>query len=133
LQYTYLDEDGFQETGADSLNLQVGDRQTDDLVSELGMRIARVFEMNGANLIPEVGVAWSHNFNIDDRDITASFAGAPGTSFTVDSQDIDDGAVVDAGLTFVHKSGWSTAIRYIGEFREDFESNGIIGEIQYAF
>ncbi len=133
LQYIYLDEDSFHESGAGGVNLQVDDRQTHDLVSELGVRAARVFELNDASLISEVGVAWSHNFNVDDRDITASFVDAPGTSFTVEGPDIDDGVIVDAGLTFVHKSGWSTALKYIGEFRDDFESHGIIGQIQYVF
>jgi outer membrane autotransporter protein len=116
------------------VDLIVDDRQTDYLVSELGLRVASLFDMNSLSLIPEVGIAWSHDFDVDDRDITASFTGAPGSSFTIAGRDIDhDGVTVDVGLTMLHESGWSAALKYNGDFRDDFEAHGVIGEVGYAF
>jgi outer membrane autotransporter protein len=134
LQYVYLDEESFREKGADGLSLRVNDRQTDSLVSELGVRLARVFGTKCGSLIPEVSAAWLRDFDIDDRVITSSFAGSPGASFSIKGQDVEkNGATLGAGITFVHKSGLSTSLRYKGEFREKYKSNGVMGELRFTF
>ena len=134
LRYVYLDEESFREKGADSLNLSVASRKTGSLVSELGLRVARSFRTKYGNLIPEVSAAWSYDFDIDNRLITTSFAGSPGAEFSIKGQPVErNGAVVGAGLTFIHGSGFSSSIRYSGEFREKYESHGVIGELRYTF
>jgi outer membrane autotransporter protein len=134
LQYTYLDEESFEEKGAGGVSLQIDDRQTDSLVSELGIRLARVFKSRCGSLIPEVSAAWLHDFDIDDRVITSSFAGSPGASFSMKGQDVErNGATAGAGITFIHKSGLSTSLKYRGEFREKYTSNGVMGELRFTF
>jgi outer membrane autotransporter protein len=134
LRYVYLNEEGFREKGADSLNLNVDPRKTDALLSELGLRAAGVFKTQYGDLIPELSGAWSYDFDIDNRVITASFEGSPGAAFSVKGQDVEkNGAVVGAGLTFIHKSGISSSIRYSGEFREKYNSNAVIGEFRLSF
>jgi len=78
LFYAHLDEDGFAESGADSLNLTVDRRRTDSLISELGIRVGHAFRLTNGSLIPEFSTAFSYDFDIDDRVITSSFAGSPG-------------------------------------------------------
>ena len=134
LQYTYLDEESFREKGAGGVSLRIDDRQTDSLVSELGIRLARVFKTKCRSLIPEVSAAWLHDFDIDDRVITSSFAGSPGASFSMKGQDVErNGASLGAGITFVYKSGLSTSLKYRGEFREKYKSNGVMGELRLTF
>ena len=134
LQYIYLDEESFAESGAGGVSLLVDSRTTDSLVSELGLRLGRVFQTATGSLVPEVSLAWKYDFDIDDRDITASFAGSPGAAFTITGQDVDDhGAVFGAGLTFIHKSGFSTSLEYNGELRGDYSAHGIIGKIRYVW
>jgi outer membrane autotransporter protein len=135
LQYTYLDEESFQESGAGGLNLRIDSRETESLVSELGVRVARkLLETDCWRLIPEISAAWNYDFDIDDRDITASFAGSPGTSFTIEGQDIENsGATFSAGLRLMHKGGLMTSLEYNAEFREDYSAHGLIGEVQYQF
>ncbi len=134
LHYIYLDEDGFRETGADSLNQIVDDRQTESLVSELGLRVAHVFELNRGALIPEMSLAWNYDFDIDDRTITTSFAGAPDTAFSIEGQDVTEhGVTVGAGVTLMNKGRFSTSLKYNGEFREDYQAHGVIGELRYEF
>jgi subtilase-type serine protease len=134
LQYTYLDEESFREKGAGGLSLRIDDRQTDSLVSELGIRLARVFNIRYGNLIPELNAAWLHDFDIDDRVITSSFAGSPDASFSMKGLDVErNGASLGAGITLVHKSGLSTFFKYKGEFREKYKSNGVMGEVRFTF
>jgi uncharacterized protein with beta-barrel porin domain len=133
-QYVYLDEESFNEKGAGSVSLRVDDRQTDSLVSELGIRLARDFKSTHGSFIPEVSAAWLHDFDIDDRVITSSFAGSPGASFSIKGQDVEkNGATLGAGITFVHESGISTSLKYMGEFREKYKSNGVMGELRFTF
>ncbi len=133
-QYVFLDEDAFIESGAAGLSLNVDSRTTQSLVSELGLRVTRVFSFDYGKLVPEVSVAWLHDFDIDDRVITSSFAGSPGATFAVAGPKAQkDGAAGGAGITFVHKSGFSTSIKYIGEYRGDYISNGVLGELRFVF
>jgi len=134
LQYIRLDEESFEERGAGAINLRVDDRQTDSLVSELGARLVRLFKGKYGSFTTEVNLGWSHDFDVDDHVVSASFAGSPGTSFSIDGQDVErNGLVLGAGLTFIHKSGFSTSFRYKGEFRGGYKSNGVMGEIRYSF
>ncbi len=134
LQYTYLDEEGFTESGAESVNLRVDGRDTDALVSELGLRVFREWQVPNGSLIPEVSAAWSYDFDLDERVIRASFTGAPGTSFAVAGQDVEPhGAVLGAGLTYARQGGFAASLKYRGEVRPAYESHGIIGEIRFAF
>jgi uncharacterized protein with beta-barrel porin domain len=134
LQYVHLDEDGFQETGADNASLTVGSRSSDSLVSELGVRVARAWKTKHGYLIPEFGAAWGHDFDVDDRPITASLVGAPGTSFTVQGQDVgQDGAVLGLGLTYVQGNGLAASLRYEGEFRDDSDTHALLGEVRISF
>jgi outer membrane autotransporter protein len=134
LHYIYLDEESFVESSAGGVSLLVDDRTTDSLVSELGLRLGRVFQTASGSLVPEVSLAWKYDFDIDDRDITASFVGSPGAAFTIEGQDVDDhGATFGAGLSFIHKSGFSTSLEYNAELRENYTAHGIIGQIRYVF
>ncbi len=134
LQYTYLDEDSFAESGAGSVDLSVADRQTQALVSELGLRLAHVWKQANFTLIPELSAAWSHDFDIDDRDIVSSFAGSPGVTFTLPGQDIaPDGLVTGAGVTLILTHGISTSVIYNGELRDNYTAHAIQGELRFSF
>lgn len=134
LQYARLDEESFEESGADDLNLRIGDRQTDFLVSELGLRLRREFSTRNGRFLPEVSVGWKYDYDIDDQIVTTSFAGSPNVAFRIEGQDAEQNALVlGAGLTFQHKGGLGTSLRYNGELRDDYCAHGIIGEIMYRF
>jgi outer membrane autotransporter protein len=134
LHYLNLDEDGFTEREAGSANLIIDDRQTESLVSEFGLRVARLYELNCGTLIPEVSVAWNYDFDIDDRTITTAFAGAPNNSFSIEGQGVEkNGFTIGTGITLMNKRGLTTSVKYNGEFREGYGAHGIIGELRYEF
>jgi outer membrane autotransporter protein len=133
LSYVLLDEEGFSETGADSVNLAVDDRTTHSLVSELGVRLARAFRPEIGTFVPYLSAAWKHDYDIDDRKIRSGFDGAPGTAFSVEGQDIDrNGALVGAGLIFFREH-WTASVEYLGEFRGDYMANGVFARVGIPF
>ena len=134
LRYTFLDEEGYSESGADGFNLRVGDRKTDSLVSDLGLRFTYPFRKGTWLCIPEATVAWDHDFDIDDRHIEAAFDGSPVTTFVTDGRDIDeDGVILGAGLTFINRGNVSISVEYVGELRSHYESHALTGGIRYEF
>jgi uncharacterized protein with beta-barrel porin domain len=134
LQYTYLDEDGYGESGAEGINLIVDDRHTSSLVSDLGLRFYLPFERTLDTCIPEVTVAWRHDFDVDDRQIRAAFDSAPGVGFTTEGDELSqDGLVVGCGVTLLNKKGVSVNVRYNGEVRGDYESHQLSGGIRIEF
>lgn len=134
LRYTFLDEDGYRESGADGVNLRVKGRKTDALVSNLGLRFACPFENNDWLCIPEATVAWDHDFDLDDRRIVAAFDSSPGTTFVTNGRDIDrDGVLLGAGLTLIHKNDLSLSLKYTGEFRSHYKAHALTGGIRYEF
>jgi len=134
LQYSILDEESYRETGAGGLNLLVEQKDTESLVSDLGLRFNRPFKKNEWVYIPEISVAWRHDYDIDNRRITAAFEGAPDVLFTTESRDLDqDGVLIGAGVTALNKESLSLDIRYDTELRGDFTSQRIAGGIRYEF
>ena len=134
LQYIYLKESAFDETGADGMNLTVRDRSTDGLYSQLGLRLARRYQFETGSFMPEMKVAWSHDFDIDDRLINSSFSGTPGSAFVFRGQDVSkDAATLGAGITYALTNGLSAAVRYSADLSEDYTNQSVHGEIRYAF
>ncbi len=133
LLFTHLAEGSVQETGADSLNMQIDARQTNSVVSELGLRAARPIKTSKGTLIPEVKAAWQHDFAVDKRTIPLSFAGLP-TGLTIDGQKLtQDSATVSAALSFTSTGGITTTLKYDGEFRSGYKSHGVLGEVRLSF
>ena len=134
LQYMYLDEEGYRESGAEGVNLLVDDRYTSSLISDVGLRFYLPFERKLDACIPEVTVAWRHDFDVDDRHITAAFDGAPGVSFTTEGDSLSqDGLFVGCGVTLLNKKGVSVNVRYSGEIRSDYKSHMLYGGLRYEF
>ena len=134
LRYTFLDEESFDEIGTEGINLHIEDRQTDSLVSDIGLRFSYPFKKDTWLCIPEATVAWDHDFNIDDRRITAAFDGSPTMTFVTDSRDIDEnGIILGAGLTFIDKDSVNISMRYTSELRSHSKSHAFTLGIRYEF
>jgi len=88
LQYTYVGIGGFTETGADSLDLALGQQNANSLRSNLGGRLAYNWEINkGLMLIPELRGFWMYEFLNNSRNISSSLDGGSGSSFDFSTGD----------------------------------------------
>ncbi|SHJ09174.1 hypothetical protein SAMN02745165_01546 [Malonomonas rubra DSM 5091] len=134
LAYAVLSEDGFTEQGAGTLSQVLADRETNSLVSQLGVRISPVIQLQPGKLIPEASLALQYDFEIDDRKIQSSFVDQPGTSFTIEGSEVDNSSVVvGVGVTYLGHNGFTPAIQYSGEFRDGFSSHSVVGELRWEF
>jgi fibronectin-binding autotransporter adhesin len=131
--FTQTYEDGFQETGG-GLSLRIHDDRTRSLSTDVGLRVARSYEMPFGKLIPEAGVAWIYDFQLDDRSITASFTDVAGSEFSIPGEQTGrHGARFEAGLSLLGNNGLSASLRYTGEFRSGADDQGFFGYLRYEF
>jgi autotransporter-associated beta strand protein len=102
-QYIYQHQGALIETGAGTLNLNVGDLDVYSLRSVFGGRISRVvINRTGGALTPELRAAWLHEFLDTNQVVNGSFAGVGGAGFAVDGVDLGrDWITTGAGLNLL--------------------------------
>jgi outer membrane lipase/esterase len=127
LQYDYVDIDGFGETGANSLDLNVQKQAASSLQSLLGMRASYVWRINPEqSIVPYVSAQWEHEYLDGSHTIGASMLGQ---SFSVESSAFGrDGILIDAGVTINWSKRVSTFLGYQGELgRTGYTDNSVFG------
>jgi len=82
LQVTHLNLDGYTETGAGDIDLQVAAQSYNFLESGLGVNVAHPFDLDdGRDILPEVHFKWLHEFLGENPLNTAVFTATGSTPF----------------------------------------------------
>ena len=117
LQTVAVSQNGFTESGANSLNLGVAQQNTTSVRSVLGADIAASIPLADTRTLDVVlRLGWAHEYADTARPMTAAFAGAPTTAFTVyGAQPLRDAAVIGFGLDTRVADATSVYLRYDGE------------------
>ena len=116
LQYVFLSQDAFTETGADSVNLVVDKTDVNSLRSVLGTRLARDY----GSLRPEFRAMWLYDFFGTNPVINSTFLGAGGTAFQTQGVNLGRSwAVLGAGATWAVTDRISLAGNYDAMFNDD--------------
>lgn len=107
LQYIYLRQNHFTETGANALDLQVDGVNTNALRSALGIYAARPINYGSARtLIPELRALWLHEFLEPESSFNSVLAGTGGASFVTSGVNYGrDWAVVGGGVNWKLNDG----------------------------
>jgi autotransporter-associated beta strand protein len=126
-QISSVTQNGFSESGAQSLNLNVAQQTTNsqrttigaDLGSSIGLGSERKLDL-------AVRLGWMHEFADVARPITAAFAGAPGNSFTVfGATPLRNAAVVGLQATTTIAAATQIYLRYDGEIATGTDNHAI--------
>ena len=84
LQGSTATQNGFTETGAQSLNLMVTQQTSGSLRTIFGAQVGAAMDVGWRDRIAaQLRLGWSHEYADTARPVTASFAGAPAVPFTV--------------------------------------------------
>ncbi len=122
LQGSTTTQNGFTESGADSLNLVVQQQTVNSLRSTIGVELAAAWQKTTLGL----RLGWQHEFADTSRPMTASFSGAPGTPFTVfGATPQRDSAVLGLGATFQVADATEVSLRYDGEVGGGTNNNAL--------
>ncbi len=135
-QYTYAGIGSFTESGAESLDLSLGQQNANSLRSTLGGRIAYTWNVNQKiALIPEVRMFWQHEFLNNSRTINASLDGGSGPSFGYETTDPYRNSVfAGAGVTAQFGKNLSGSVFYNINFgSQTYQSNMVSAGLNFSF
>jgi uncharacterized protein with beta-barrel porin domain len=113
-QYTYLHQNGFTESGADSINLTVPGIDSNSFRSMLGARgVVDLITLDGEPLKLELMGAWMHEYLDANTVIRSTFAGVGGTAFGTEGVNFGrDWLVAGAGLNWAPTENTALAANY---------------------
>jgi outer membrane autotransporter protein len=135
LEYVGVQQNSFNETNADSIDLAVKDSTTNAMRGLLGTRILNYYRTKSGRLLTlDASAAWRHEFLNENAIVDASFAGQTGGTFAVTGNNVDrDAAIVGAGLNYAMSDHCSVYANYDLLFSKDDAAHSGLGGLQYAW
>ena len=134
LQYTYVNVDGFSESGS-LAPMQIHSDSAESLRSDVGFRVFYQWQIGTIMVEPFLKAAWEHEYKYSALPITAGFAGIPGPSATFfGPNEGHDSAIVSAGVSAQLTRALSVYVNYDGQLgRENYNSNAVTGGFRFGF
>ena len=83
LQYIYLDQRGYHESGAGGLDLVTSTQIINSLRSNVGARLYHETTWGGILVVPSIAARYQHEWGNGTELVTSSFSGAPTAQFAV--------------------------------------------------
>ncbi len=135
LQYIYLRQNSFTESGAGVLDLSVAGVDTNALRGLLGTRVAQVFCTSwGHAFVPEVRALWMHEFLQPTSVVNAVFAPIGGGSFATSGLNFGrDWAVLGAGTQYAIDDQLSLFANYDLQFNSQQSWNAGSAGVQFIW
>ncbi|MBV8190899.1 MAG: autotransporter outer membrane beta-barrel domain-containing protein, partial [Alphaproteobacteria bacterium] len=132
--YTAM-QNGFNESGAQSLDLNVAAQTTNSLRSVLGAQLGGAMDMGWRDkLNAQFRLGWSHEYANVDRPVTASFAGAPTIPFTAfGASPQRDGVVVGFSAQTAIADAASLYLRYEGDISGPDSTHALTAGVRIAW
>ena len=132
LQYIAADFDGFAESGAGTLGLDVVDVDDDYAHGQLATTLARPFAAGGATFTPQLTAGYRRVIAGSDADLTAAFQGGGG-DFLVSAADAGPDAIVLGGGVSGGFGAVSVFLNYEGLIQNDGERHGLRAGFRVAW
>ena len=126
--------EGFTESGAGALNLDVNSQSANSLQTGLGMRLARPFQAGQTLLLPQLSAFWQHEFANNSRGLDARLARA-GSNFVFQTNSpCRDFALLGAGVAMGLKKNLTLQVNYNAEVgRSGYLPQMVSAGVRYEF
>jgi outer membrane autotransporter protein len=135
LQASTSTQNGFSESGADSLDLTVAAQTTNSLRTVLGAQLGAAIDApwrEKLDLLFRLG--WSHEYADLTRPVTAAFAAAPAISFTTFGAEAPrDGVVLGFGASTTVAERTSVYLRYDGDLAGGNTNHVLNAGVRYVW
>ena len=132
--YLYERREGFTESGADSLDLDVSPIVAQTLRAALTASVARTFRLSETlALAPSAVLGLVHETPLDSRRLTAGLKEQPGTFSTVGSDQEANRVLAGLGLAASVGKRVSVALRLESETGQDGATLGVWGGVDWGF
>jgi autotransporter-associated beta strand protein/YVTN family beta-propeller protein len=135
LQGSTANQNGFTETGAQSLNLNVAQQTTGSLRSILGAQLGASMDVGLRDKIAaQLRFGWSHEYADTARPVTATFTGAPVLPFTVfGAAPTRDGAVIGVSASTAIADAMGLYLRYEGTLAGQDSSHALTAGLRMTW
>jgi uncharacterized protein with beta-barrel porin domain len=135
LQSSTVTQNGFTETGAQSLNLTVAQQTTQSLRTVFGAQVGAAMDVGWRDKIAgQLRFGWSHEFADTARPVSASFVGAPAVPFTVfGAAPQRDGAVVGFSVSTAVAEAMGVYLRYEGTIAGQDSSHALTAGLRVTW
>jgi outer membrane autotransporter protein len=136
LQYLYVRQNSFTETGAGVMNLKVAGIDANSLRSLIGVRLAgNGWTTDGGRVLTPVARAlWLHEFLSTSTGLNAQFAPVGGTNFAVTGTSLGrDWAILGTGLNWNLGRGWQAYANYDAQVNVVQTFHVGSGGVQYSW
>lgn len=131
LDYTWMRNASYQESGAGALNLQVKRQDVEQVLLSADARFSHRLD-NGINLLANLGAAY--DLRNQQAAVTAAYAGAPGSYFITNGVESDPWIVrAGLGLSKLTAGGLEIIGRVDGEHRQGFNNRSASVNLRWAF
>ncbi len=135
LEYIGVRQEGFAETNANSIDLDVAGLNANAFRGLLGTRLLSYFRTQSDKLLTwNASAAWRHEFLDDNRVLDATFVGMTGSAFAVSGVNVDrDAAIVGTGLNYAMSNHCSAYANYDLLFSRNYAAHASLGGFQYVW
>ncbi|HTG24347.1 MAG TPA: autotransporter outer membrane beta-barrel domain-containing protein, partial [Reyranella sp.] len=135
LQGSTATQNGFTETGAQSLNLSVAQQTTSSLRTIFGAQVGAAMDVGLRDRIAgQLRLGWSHEYADTARPVTASFTGAPSVPFTVfGAAPTRDGAVIGFSASTAIAEAMGIYLRYEGTIAGQDSSHALTAGLRVTW
>lgn len=133
IQYTHLDRESFNESGAGEANLAVDDDWQESLRSLLGVKVAKSFtRTSGKQWDVDASLAWVHEFADSTANTNAAFATAPAFHFKTAGPELNrDRAQIGLGVATKLSHNSSIRVGYQGEIASTDQDHSAYARFQF--
>jgi uncharacterized protein with beta-barrel porin domain len=135
VQYTHLDVDSFQESGAGPADLSVNSQSADSLRTRLGGHV--IYQIRSGSILfqPNITASWQHEFLNDPFGLTSQFDIPNSSPFTIQGSGPGrDSAVLGFGLTATLDNSMNLYLEYLAEVGgENYFVQSIEGGVKASF
>ncbi|MCP5358595.1 MAG: autotransporter outer membrane beta-barrel domain-containing protein [Pseudomonadales bacterium] len=130
-----LDMDGMAEDTSSRFGVQVKESRSESYVSELGVRLARQFELERGSLSPSVSLAWKHELSDGTTALSTGFNASVNEFYDYEfAHVVDDRASGDVGFTYISPDeNKFFSLRLLFENGSDYNARGIEGRVRLKF
>ncbi|WP_422002082.1 autotransporter outer membrane beta-barrel domain-containing protein [Reyranella sp.] len=134
-QASSTNQNGFSESGANALNLNVAQQTTNSLRTVLGASIASSLALGSERFLSlALRLGWQHEYADTARPITAAFTGAPTAAFTVyGATPTRDSAIVGFSATTSIAQATDVYLRYDGELAVGTDNHALTAGLRLSW
>jgi outer membrane autotransporter protein len=133
VQYARLHVNGYTETDADALNLNVNSQNYDLAQTGLGFKLDHAFYGRYGTLIPELRIKWLYDWVGDNQQDVSTFTGGGASFNTVGLTPAQSYYDFGAKITLITKNNVTLSVNYDLGLKEDFYSHNGYVNVRYDF